>query len=220
MAFSEYSDLHKTTALLGLIHKRGDLLVSAEPVAPDPLTARQLDFHLTRAKRPFSEMYAREYLIAPLFSFAQMRHDRLNMYSNDFPLECAPPTKELPALVGLPDYLVTYPKIPEAYDLASQFPLLAVAEAKNETFNAGWAQCAAELYACRLLNESAGTNGGAPLWGIVTNGLHWEFGKMLGDVLTIHHRSLDADPLDKLLGALDFIFADCIRNGEQITGSA
>lgn len=119
-------------------------------------------------------MYARGFLNAPLFSCALRRFRRWNLFSNDFPL------RAIPLLSAIPDYLVSYPKIENAYDSASQYPLLAVAEAKRDNFDAGWAQCAAEQHVCRLLNQQAGTNGGVPVWGVVRNGLLWEFGMLKG----------------------------------------
>lgn len=218
MAFSEFTDPNKTAVNLGLMLRNENLLASFEAVeAPDWLS-NMLSFHLSRARRPFSEMFARENLISTVFTFAHMRRARLNMFYNDFQLEGEWPRK--PDLNGTPDYLLTYPIEAGALDTASQFPLLAVAEAKNEAFNSGWAQCAAELYVCRQLNEKAGKNGGIPLWGIVTNGKIWEFGKLEGPRLTLHNQTLDVYPLETLLGALDYIFADCLKNGEKIAGEA
>lgn len=218
MAFSEFTDPNKTASALGLTLRNDDLLAAAAPVAPPEWLPQVLKFHMSRARRPFSEMFARENLIAPVFTFAQMRHSRLNMFFNDFLLEGE--WEGQPALSGTPDYLLAYPKEAGALDSASQFPLLAVAEAKNETFNAGWAQCAAELYVCRQLNEIAGKNGDTPLWGIVTNGFIWEFGKLEGARLIRHYQAMDVNPLETLLGALDFIFSDCLKNGETIAGEA
>lgn len=218
MAYSDFEDPSATAGQLGLTLTNGDLFAEAFPASAPDWLSEMLDFHFSRRKRPFSEMYAREYLIAPLFSYIARRYQRLNFFSNEFPLTGQAPPEAEHALAGTPDYLAAYPKTPGAYDKASQFPLLAVAEAKKETFDAGWAQCAAELYACRQWNESAGTNGSVPLWGIVTNGLLWEFGRLDGRTLTLHPRALDADPLDKLLGALVRVFGDCLKNGEQMAG--
>ncbi len=47
-------------------------------------------------------------------------------------------------------------------------------EAKQDNFEAGWAQCLAEMIAAQRLNETAQII----IYGIVSNGNLWQFGKL------------------------------------------
>lgn len=55
-----------------------------------------------------------------------------------------------------------------------------VVEAKHNDFEQGWGQCLAELYAAQLLNDDAERS----VYGIVTDGSFWQFGKLERDLFT------------------------------------
>ena len=61
-------------------------------------------------------------------------------------------------------------------------PYLLIVEAKQDNFDWGWGQCLAEMVAAQRLNgESA-----IAIFGIVSNGINWEFGKLEGNRFTHH----------------------------------
>ena len=63
-------------------------------------------------------------------------------------------------------------------------PLLAIGEANpeasRENFTEAWAQTLAEMYAAQKINE-ANQFPVETIYGITTNGLQWEFGKLTGN---------------------------------------
>jgi hypothetical protein len=54
-------------------------------------------------------------------------------------------------------------------------PYLIVVEAKKDNFEEGWGQCLAELITAQKLNGNTKTE----IFGIVSNGKFWEFGRLL-----------------------------------------
>ncbi len=110
---------------------------------------------------------------------------------------------ETDTLKGVADYLIT----PKREYIAT--PMLCVAEAKRDDFVQGRAQCIAEMTACVWKNRQRSHE--TTVYGIVSNGQDWQFYK-----LTTANEVWETDPyalrhLPELLGALDYICAECAR---------
>lgn len=103
-------------------------------------------------------------------------------------------------LSGVPDYLIAT-KSPLGKTVLAK-PLLGVVEAKKNDFEVGWAQYLAELVAIQKLNNDEET----AVFGVVTDGERWQFGKFQKTILTRHASSFLIDDLPELFGALHFIF--------------
>ena len=78
---------------------------------------------------------------------------------------------------------------------------------KKNDFDQGWAQCLAELVAAQKLNQDDSIR----LFGIVTDGKYWEFGKLEKNRFTKNMESFAVDQLPELFGALDFILTFASR---------
>jgi len=107
-------------------------------------------------------------------------------------------------LTGVADYLMA----PHRAYLAT--PLLCVTEAKRDDFDKGRSQCLAEMYACQWNNRQRGQE--IDVYGIVSNGQGWRFYKLAqdGDVYETDQYGLKGLP--DLLGALDYVCAECSKN--------
>ena len=81
-------------------------------------------------------------------------------------------------------------------------PLIILVEAKKNDFEEGWGQCLAELVAAQKIN--ADTN--IPVYGIVSDGERWQFGKLVGDTFTQNRTSFSIDNLPALFGAINAVF--------------
>lgn len=156
-----------------------------------------------------SEIYAREFFIAPVLAAALEPFPHLNLFSSEYRFQIDD------ALSGSPDYIVSWMRNPGQVDNKDQRPLLAVAETKKEIFSAGWAQCAAQMVAAQKVNDSLAS----PVWGIVSSGLNWEFGCLKGATLFRHLYNYNLQPLESLLSALHFVLADCEKNGAAFASS-
>lgn len=103
-------------------------------------------------------------------------------------------------LNGTPDYLVATRS--ELGITVVGMPLIMMVEAKKNDFEQGWGQCLAELVAAQKMND----NPDYPVYGIVTDGTVWEFGKLVGDVFTRNRTNFTLANLPILFGAVDSVF--------------
>jgi hypothetical protein len=99
-------------------------------------------------------------------------------------------------LTGTPDYVVA--KRSQLGKNVLDFPLLLIAEAKQNDFVRGWGQCLAEMVAAQRLNGSTAL----PVYGIVTDGEIWQFGKLVDSVFTKNLSRVTIDRLEEVYGAV------------------
>jgi hypothetical protein len=156
-----------------------------------------MNFAVDRKGTYESEQFFRESFIYPFLQFTWQHHQHLQLWINQ-----SIAYDDL--LFGEPDYLLSIWPEGVVNQLVNR-PLLAVMEAKKQDFEAGWAQCLAAMLACQKIN------GQEPLliYGIVTTGLVWEFGKLDGDLFTRDPRSYTITTPEVVYGLLDFVFAQC-----------
>ena len=103
-------------------------------------------------------------------------------------------------LSGTPDYLVSTRS--ELGPRVVGSPLIILVEAKKNDFEMGWGQCLAELVAAQKINADAGF----PVYGIVTDGDRWQFGRLVNDTFTEEPMSFLLQDLPALFGAIDAVF--------------
>lgn len=100
----------------------------------------------------------------------------------------------------MPDYLLATRS--ELGKRVLAMPLLIVVEARRNDFEEGWGQCLAELVAAQKLNDDASR----PVYGIVTDGKRWEFGKLVSKVFTENSESYHVGHIASLFSALQSLF--------------
>ena len=103
-------------------------------------------------------------------------------------------------LSGVPDYIVTQ-RNPLATIVFDKPYFLAV-EAKQDKFEEGWGQCLAEMIAVQRINDDLEKT----VFGIVSNGKIWQFGKLNVDIFTRSRNLYTIEELDKLFAAVNYIF--------------
>ncbi|MBW4667367.1 MAG: hypothetical protein KME60_08015 [Cyanomargarita calcarea GSE-NOS-MK-12-04C] len=81
-------------------------------------------------------------------------------------------------------------------------PYFILVEAKQDNFEAGWAQCLAEMIAAQRLNAELIIS----VFGIVSNGSTWEFGKLEADKFTKNIAPYSIYELDKLFSVVNYLF--------------
>jgi hypothetical protein len=106
-------------------------------------------------------------------------------------------------LSGIPDYTVTQ-RNPLATIIFDKPHFLTV-EAKQDKFEEGWGQCLAEMIAVQRLNNDLDND----VFGIVSNGKIWQFGKLKSDIFTRNKNLYVIQDLDKLFAAVNYIFQQC-----------
>jgi len=99
-------------------------------------------------------------------------------------------------LSGTPDYIIASRS--KLGKNVFGLPLVLVVEAKQNDFTEGWGQCLAELVAAQKLNEQPDY----PVYGIVTDGELWQFGKLHETQFTQEVTRSTIDDIEKVFGSL------------------
>ena len=81
-------------------------------------------------------------------------------------------------------------------------PYLLIVEAKQDNFDWGWGQCLAEMVAAQRLNGEAAI----AIFGIVSNGINWEFGKLEGKRFAHHPAPYSIFELKNLFAIVNYFF--------------
>ncbi|MDJ0676929.1 MAG: hypothetical protein QNJ36_16370, partial [Calothrix sp. MO_167.B42] len=85
-------------------------------------------------------------------------------------------------------------------------PYFVLVEAKKESdFSEGWGQCLAEMIAVQRLNDEPNQH----IFGIVSNGVVWQFGRFVSDIFTQNKTFYTIQDLEKLFAAVNYVFQQC-----------
>ena len=106
-------------------------------------------------------------------------------------------------LSGVPDYMVTQRN--PLGTIVFDKPYFLAVEAKQDKFEEGWGQCLAEMVAVQRINDDFVSD----VYGIVSNGKVWQFGKLNADLFTRNKDLYLIQDLDKLFAAVNYIFQEC-----------
>jgi len=157
----------------------------------EPYLEKQVYFALLSFKP--NETFADKFLIAPVLNNIWLKHQNLNIWTEKY-------IKADDKLQGRPDYLVS-PLDRKQYEVLS-LPIIILVEAKHENFTHGWGQCLAQMLACQKLNKSEDII----IYGIVSTGQTWEFGKLEKNIFTNDSNSYSISNLSQTLNIVNFIF--------------
>jgi hypothetical protein len=203
MKFSEFKNNATLLTHFGL-SVQNKPFVDLKTIAEVPLSAYlEEDFAFVLENRGNTDMefYACEALIFPILKEVWKRNPKTKVFSH--------PQIKYEDLILVPDYVVT-PRDKTGTN-TFQKPLLVTIEAKNDDFELGWSDAYRQLIVARHLNE----NVEIPIYAIVSIGKAWEFGKLDGKIIYRHPSTVGLDNPNKLLGILDFIFADCVKTADK-----
>lgn len=106
-------------------------------------------------------------------------------------------------LTGFPEYILA--KRSPLGKVVFDQPYFLLVEAKQDKFAEGWGQCLAEMVAAQRLNK----NSVLTIFGIVSNGTMWQFGKLEENIFTQNIIPYSIHELNKLFGAVHYIFQQC-----------
>jgi len=203
MSCSNFKTIDQVQELYDIQLKQQSI-IQAEPLSPSPSFAKNLEFDMQNVDIRGGAA-KQEIIIYPLLREIFQGHvEKLSLFSHR-PLSIENRDdggKEHIKLSGIPDYLVSTCS-PLGRTVMGK-PLLIVVEAKRDDFDLGWAQCLAEMIAAQIYNESEKI----PVYGIVTNGEGWQFGKLTEKQLLRQPGFFLIQNLDTLLGAVKFVFSE------------
>lgn len=103
-------------------------------------------------------------------------------------------------LSGFPEYILA--KRSPLGKIVFDKPYFILVEAKQDNFETGWAQCLAEMIAAQRLNGEYQII----IFGIVSNGATWQFGKLENEIFTKNITYYTIQELDKLFAVVNFVF--------------
>jgi hypothetical protein len=107
-------------------------------------------------------------------------------------------------LCGIPDYILA--KRSPLGTVVFDKPYFVLVEAKKESdFTEGWGQCFAEMLAVQRINNEPEKT----IFGIVSNGAIWQFGKLSLDIFTQNKTFYTIQDLEQLFAAVNYIFQQC-----------
>jgi hypothetical protein len=203
MKFSEFKNNLELLSYFGLTVEKQEFMNFQdipEIIIPSHLK-EDIIFVLNNKGDTDMEFYACEFLISPLLKEAWKRNPKAKLYSH--------PKIKYEDLILIPDYVVA-PKSKIGEDVF-QKPLLITVEAKHDDYDLGWSDAYKQLIVCSMLNE----NPEIPIYAIVSIGTGWQIGKLDKKTIHKHPIPIGLDNVNKLLGVLDFIFADCVKTAEK-----
>ncbi|MCP4103962.1 MAG: hypothetical protein GY749_00255 [Desulfobacteraceae bacterium] len=200
MAFSDYKNISLTQKRFGIRYREDDFIAVKDDAEPDAGFVKEFEFNREHIDIYTSEASRSEAVIFPLLREVYKKYCRCCSlwiqksvsYDED--------------LTGTPDYMISAKS--ELGKTVLETPLVIIAEAKKNDFEQGWGQCLAELVAAQKINNDTDS----PVYGIVTDGKLWEFGKLTKNMFikntegyTIHH-------LARLFSVLNHIFQSSLRD--------
>jgi len=183
---------------------RVENFVQPLPFTVDEPFQQEMQFILKNVAVSMSEAAVSEFLIAPVLKKIWMSYsDWLSIWSH-VPLGIAE------SLSGVPDFF--FCRRSPLGPVRDQ-PYLLVVEAKKEDFDAGWAQCLAAMLAAQQMNRFPTQT----IYGCVSTGIIWHFGKLEGQLLIQESSRYTISNMSGLFAALNFVFDQAKR---QVTASA
>lgn len=192
MAFSEFktiADVQKKYQ----IEYREDRFILAREISPPETFLQDFEFCKQHIDIFTSEASRSEIAISPLLREVYKKH--YTKYSFWIQKNMTYDS----VLSGTPDYILS--KKSALGKTVLEQPIVIIVEAKKNDFEQGWGQCLAELVAAQKLND----NPQKSVYGVVTDGNLWQFGKLLACRFTQNIENFTIDKLSKLYGALEYL---------------
>jgi len=192
MAFSDYKSLAQAQQEFQIRYQEDDFVPALRMDVP-AVFLNEFAFNLTVMDAFSSEAARCELVIFPVIREIYKR------YSHKAALWVQKPFAVDGTLNGTPDYMLS-----RKSDLGKTIldtPLVLLVEAKRNDFEQGWGQCLAEMVAANRLNDSP-----LPVYGIVTDGKLWEFGRLHHQVFTKNLAGYTITDLEKLFCQLNGLF--------------
>lgn len=196
MAFSTYKTTRSVVKDFQIFYAKANF-INENLVLINPYFQEELQSSIRDGIVDNSEYAIRESLIFPIL------REVWKSYKEDFLLWSHETFKYDDQLCGVPDYILAT-RSPLGKIVLDQ-PYVLIVEAKQDNFDEGWAQCVAAMLAAQKLNEKSDQT----IFGIVSNGKNWEFGKLVGDRFAQNEKIYYLQELETLFAAINDVFYQC-----------
>ncbi|MEH1998039.1 MAG: hypothetical protein V7L00_04570 [Nostoc sp.] len=196
MAFSSYKTIAEVIKEFQVIYTEANFIGEAEFNVSDYFR-EDLEFTMREGAVDCSEFAICENLIFPVLKQVW------KLYSSKFILWSHYSLNYDEKLSGFPEYILA--KRSPLGKVVFDKPYFILVEAKQDNFETGWAQCLAEMIAAQKLKGELSIM----IFGIVSNGVTWQFGKLEAEVFTKNITYYSIQELDKLFPAVNYVFKQC-----------
>jgi hypothetical protein len=196
MACSNYKTISEVLKEFQIIYTESDFIKESEFNIPDYFR-EDLAIVMREGVVDNSEFAICENLIYPVLKEVWKK------YSSKFTLWSHEALNYDEKLSGFPEYLLA--RRSPLGKVVFDKPYFILVEAKQDNFEAGWAQCLAEMIAAQRLNEEMTIT----IFGIVSNGDRWQFANLNAQVFTRNITLYSIQELDKLFAAVNYLFQQC-----------
>ena len=197
MAFTDFKSIRQVQEAFDIKYTEADY-IQYENLEPSEAFLEEFEFSQRHINIFSSEASRCENVIYPIL------RDVYKNYVEWFSLWSHESISYDAELSGTPDYLVSTKSA--LGKTVPGIPILIVVEAKRNDFVIGWGQCLAELVAVQKINNDTLKH----VYGIVTDGTLWQFGKLAGDLFTLSEIALTINELKKIFGAIGYLMRDSL----------
>ncbi len=192
MAFSDFKIISEVQKKYQIKYTE-DIFIFGEEISPSDSFLQDFQFNKENIDLFSSEASRCEIIISPLLREVYKKHYR------EYSFWIQKSISYDQTLSGTPDYL--FSQRSELGKTVLEKPLVIVVEAKKNDFEQGWAQCLAELIASQRINDTPEK----AVYGIVTDGNLWQFGRLVSNTFTKNTTNFTIDNISKLYGALEYL---------------
>lgn len=165
MSFSQFKNIAEVQKEYKIKYEEGIFISALDIVVPRAFI-EEFRFNKENIDIFSSEASRSELIISPLLREIYKRH------SKNYSFWIQKPISFNEVLSGTPDYI--FSKRSALGKTVLETPIVIVVEAKKNDFEQGWGQCLAELVASQKINDNE-TNS---VYGVVTDGNLWQFGRL------------------------------------------
>ena len=206
MAFSDFKTLTEVQERFGIRDSEIDFVKVDKLLNPPEHFLQEFAFTRQHLNVFRSEAARCEAIIYPILL------QNYKAYADSYMLWIREPLVYDAILSGTPDYFIATRSALGKNVVGT--PLVIVVEAKKNDFEVGWGQCLAELIAAQKINaQNLKEHAAFPVYGIVTDGTTWQFGRLVDDSFTRNLTPFGLGDLPRLFGAIDAVFK-AVQNGD------
>jgi len=193
MAFSDYKNIGQAQREFSIKYREENFITPSQ-LELSRVFLEEFEFNQANIDVFSSEGARAEAVIFPVLREVYKR------YHEKYSLWIQKPIAFDDKLSGTPDYIVATKS--ELGKTVLETPLVMMTAAKRNDFEQGWGQCLAEMVAAQKLNRDTDL----PVYGVVTDGLLWQFGRLTNGTMVKNTAVGTVDEIPRLLGMLDFVF--------------
>ena len=204
MAFSNFKAISEVMEKFRIRYTESDFVTVDETANPSERFLEEFAFNRQHFNLFASEDSACETVIFPIL------REVYKAYADGYILWIKQSITYDEILTGTPDYFIAT-KSELGKPIVGK-PLIILVEAKKNDFEQGWGQCLAELVAAQKINDDPDF----PVYGIVTDGKSWEFGRLVQDTFTQNSTNFSLSNLASLFGAVNAVFKATTETQEEV----